>query len=209
MVKAKKNIDSVDFEFEVEEYLDVETKKTVKLSLNFRKIYDPYYSKAETTQRIYLTEDEYKKTKRKTKKDLKKNKKGFKKQPLKITFKERLRWSDGRFLSNAEMESLSEIAKQQGRRTKTLAKEYQRGDIIEVIQNNYNQHNAKQLILDANQKNKDLIVNIILDDGTTYDFQGEDILNNSTVQTILNQQLNQTYYSIFDYGKKYKGGEKK
>jgi hypothetical protein len=53
------------------------------------------------------------------------------------------------------------------------------------------------------------IVNIILDDGTTYDFQGEDILNNSTVQTILNQQLNQTYYSIFDYGKKYKGGEKK
>ena len=59
------------------------------------------------------------------------------------------------------------------------------------------------------QKNKELIVNIILDDGTTYDFPGEDILNNSTVQTILNQQLNQTYYSIFDYGKKYKGCEKK
>ena len=211
MVKTKKN-NYADFEFEVEEYIDVETKKTVKLGLNFRKIYDPYYSEGQSEQRVYLSEEEYKKSKRKVKKELKKDKKGTsitgnKKKKQNIKFKDRLRWSDGRFMSNAEMEGLSEIAKQQGKRTKTLAKKYQRGDIIEVITNSYNQHNAKQLILDANEKNKNLFVNIKLDSGETFAFQGENILNDATLQSVLNQQLNQTYYSIFDFVGKYKGGD--
>ena len=61
--KAQKK-DSPDFEFEVEEHIDIKTKKPVKLNLNFRKIYDPYFSPAKSSKRIYLTEDEYKKQKR-------------------------------------------------------------------------------------------------------------------------------------------------
>lgn len=199
--KDKVEKDSVDFEFEVEEHLDVKTKKPVKLNLNFRKIYDPYFSPAKSSKRTYLTEDEYKKHKKSARKKSKAKAKKIKKKPLKISGKKRLHWSNGKFVSNAEMEGLRELAKKKKTTAKKLASKHQQGQLLQVLSNNYNQHNAKQLILDANKKNKNLIVNIVLDTGKTYAFSGANLLSNPELNNILDQQLNQTYYSIFNYGK--------
>ena len=99
------------------------------------------------------------------------------------------------------MEGLRELAKKKKTTAKKLASKHQQGQLLQVLSNNYNQHNAKQLILDANKKNKNLIVNIVLDTGKTYAFSGANLLSNPELNNILDQQLNQTYYSIFNYGK--------
>ena len=81
--KAQKKNNYADFEFEIEEQVDVKTKKPVKLTLNFKKIYDPFL--VSPKGKVVLTEDEYKKQKRSARKKAKGKAKNYKKNPLSIT----------------------------------------------------------------------------------------------------------------------------
>ena len=123
--KAQKKNNYADFEFEIEEQVDVKTKKPVKLTLNFKKIYDPFL--VSPKGKVVLTEDEYKKQKRSARKKSKAKAKKIKKKPLKISGKKRLHWSNGKFVSNAEMEGLKELAKKKKTTAKKLASKHQQG----------------------------------------------------------------------------------
>ena len=197
---------SWDFQVKVEEYKDVsgKDKKTLKLNIDFTEISNATYTPQDKdSNRVELNPDEYEAFKSFGRKKARENQKKVNKKVFKIPQKQRLRWKDGQFLSNAEMEALTEISKRLKIQKKTLASQNKKGSILKVLTSSYNQHNAKKLILETNQANPKLFLNLKLSNGKTYSFRGKNILANKNLNKLLDKELNQGYYAVRKFGEKY------